>query len=142
LTETASKNTQSSNIEDTDMSELENWTPAQVKKALDNGEIVLIDVRTPQEYMIEHVEGSLLMPMAFFNTSTLPTQDGKRIVLHCGSGIRSGKVSEKLAAAGITPLAHMEGGFGAWKEAGLPYIGTDMATGAPTRMQKEPTTGS
>ena len=47
------------------MAELENWSPARVKTALDNGEIVLIDVRTPQEYMIEHVEGSLLMPMAF-----------------------------------------------------------------------------
>ncbi len=124
------------------MSELENWSPAKIRKALDDGDIVLIDVRTPQEYMIEHVEGSLLMPMAFFNTHTLPTQDGKRIVLHCGSGIRSGKVSDKLAAAGISPLAHMEGGFAAWKEAGLPYIGTDMATGAPVRMQKEATPGS
>ena len=119
------------------MAELENWSPARVKTALDNGEIVLIDVRTPQEYMIEHVEGSLLMPMAFFSTNALPTQDGKRIVLHCGSGLRSGKMAEKMKAAGLSPLAHMEGGFGAWKEAKLPYIGTDMATGAPTRMQKQ-----
>lgn len=118
------------------MSDLENWTPAQIKKALEDNAIVLIDVRTPQEYMIEHVEGALLMPMAFFNIHALPTQDGKRIVLHCGSGIRSGKVADKMSAAGISPLAHMEGGFAAWKEAKLPYIGTDMATGAPTRMQK------
>ena len=48
------------------MSELENWAPTRVKSALDDGKIVLIDVRTPQEYMIEHVEGALLMPMAFF----------------------------------------------------------------------------
>lgn len=119
------------------MSDLENWTPAQVKEALDKGEIVLIDVRTPQEYMIEHVEGALLMPMAFFTTNALPSQEGKRIVLHCGSGIRSGKMAEKMEAAGLSPLAHMAGGFGAWKEAGLPYIGTDMASGAPTRMHKQ-----
>ena len=118
------------------MSELENWSPMRVKTALEDSEIVLIDVRTPQEYMIEHVEGALLMPMAFFNVKALPTQDVKRIVLHCGSGIRSGKMAEKMKAAGISPLAHMQGGFGAWKEAKLPYIGTDMATGAPTRMQK------
>ena len=118
------------------MSDLENWGPTRVKSALDDGEIVLIDVRTPQEYMIEHVEGALLMPMAFFSMTGLPTQNGKRIVLHCGSGVRSAKVAEKMKAAGFSLLAHMEGGFGAWKEAGLPYIGTDMATGAPTRMQK------
>lgn len=118
------------------MSELENWSPTRVKEALDNGEIVLIDVRTPQEYMIEHVEGAMLMPMAFFNANTLPGQESRRVVLHCGSGLRSGKMAEKMKAAGLSPLAHMEGGFGAWKEAGLPYIGTDMATGAPTRMKK------
>lgn len=31
----------------------------------------------------------------------------------------------------------MEGGFGAWKQAGLPYIGTDMATGAPKAMNAD-----
>lgn len=116
------------------MSELEDWSPEQVKTALDAGEIVLIDVRTPQEYMMEHVEGALLMPMAFFRVETLPTQDGKRIVLHCGSGVRSSKVAQQAMAVGYAPLAHMKGGFGAWKQAGLPYIGTDMASGAPKRM--------
>ena len=118
------------------MSDLENWAPTRVKTALDDGEIVLIDVRTPQEYMVEHVEGALLMPMAFFNANALPAQVGKRIVLHCGSGVRSGRMAETMKAAGMSPLAHMEGGFGAWKEAKLPYIGTDMGSGAPIRMQK------
>ena len=116
------------------MADLEDWIPEQVKSALDAGEIVLIDVRSPQEYMMEHVEGALLMPMAFFRADALPTQDGKRIVLHCGSGVRSSKVAEAAMSAGVTPLAHMKGGFAAWKEAKLPYTGTDMASGAPKAM--------
>lgn len=116
------------------MPQLETWSPARVKAALDAAEIVLIDVRTPAEYALEHVEGAFLMPMAFFVPGALPPQTGKRIVLHCGSSMRSGKVAERLMAEGIAPMAHMEGGFAAWKEAGLPYIGTDMATGAPKRM--------
>ncbi|WP_172328068.1 rhodanese-like domain-containing protein [Mangrovicoccus sp. HB161399] len=116
------------------MSQLENWSPAQVKAALDAEEIVLIDVRTPAEYALEHVEGAFLMPMAYFVPGALPDQNGKRIVLHCGSGMRSAKVAELAAGAGVSPLAHMEGGFGAWKAAGLPYIGTNMATGGPQRM--------
>ena len=118
------------------MPDLENWSPERVKDALDAGEIVLIDVRTAPEYMMEHIRGALLMPMAFFTADALPTQDGKRIVLHCGSGMRSGKVARAAMEAGITPLAHMEGGFGAWKKAGLPYIGTDMASGAPKQMSE------
>ena len=113
------------------MSKIENWSPQQVNDAFKAGEIVLIDVRTPAEYMFEHIDGALLMPMAFFEPRGLPDQTSKRIVLHCGSGARSGKVAEKLLSEGFDRIAHMEGGFGAWKKAGFEYRGTDMASGAP-----------
>lgn len=113
---------------------LETWTVEEVAQAFDRGEIVLIDVRTPQEYMFEHVEGALLMPMAFFRADRLPGQSEKRIVFHCGSGARSEKVARAAIAAGIGRVAHMGGGFGAWKSAGQPYVGTDMSTGAPKRV--------
>ncbi|MCQ0970266.1 rhodanese-like domain-containing protein [Paracoccus sp. TK19116] len=116
------------------MSELENWSPEQVRDAMEAGKIVLIDVRTPAEYAHEHINGALLMPMAFFKPEALPTQDGKRIVLHCGSGLRSAKMAQIAMQAGLSPLAHLKGGFAAWKEAGLPYIGTDFSTGAPKRV--------
>ena len=119
------------------MSELEDWPPEQVRDALQAQEIVLIDVRTPAEYMMEHIEGALLMPMSFFRPDALPTQDGKRIVLHCGSGMRSSRVADRVMAAGIAPIAHMKGGFGAWKKAGLSYVGTDMASGAPKVIEPE-----
>ena len=112
----------------------ETWTADEVQTAFDKGEIVVIDVRTPQEYMFEHIEGALLMPMAFFKAEALPGQGEKRIVFHCGSGMRSDKVSRAAIAAGMTRIAHMEGGFGAWKAAKKPYIGTNMATGAPQRV--------
>lgn len=113
----------------------ETWTVDEVEAAMAAGEIVLIDVRTPQEYMFEHVHGALLMPMAGFEPKGLPSQEGKRIVFHCGSGKRSEKVSRDAIAAGIGPIAHMEGGFGAWKAAQKPYIGTNMGTGAPQRVE-------
>ncbi|HBM60997.1 rhodanese-like domain-containing protein [Salipiger marinus] len=120
--------------EDAGSSVLETWTVEEVAEAFDRNEIVLIDVRTPQEYMFEHVEGALLMPMAFFRAEKLPGQSDKRIVFHCGSGVRSEKVARAAMAAGFDRIAHMEGGFGAWKAAKKPYIGTNMATGAPTPM--------
>ncbi len=118
--------------EEIDGAVFETLAPEEVAAKRD--EIVLIDVRTPQEYMFEHIEGALLMPMAFFDAKSLPGQSDKRIVFHCGSGVRSEKVSRAALAAGFDRIAHMEGGFGAWKTAKLPYIGTDMASGAPKRM--------
>lgn len=112
----------------------ETWTVDEVEAAMAAHEIVLIDVRTPQEYMFEHIEGALLMPLAFFHPDSLPGQHDKRIVLHCGSGIRSEKMARLAIDSGIARIAHMEGGFGAWKGAKKPYIGTNMATGAPHRV--------
>lgn len=109
----------------------ETWTTQELAEAFDRNEVVLIDVRTPQEYMFEHIEGALLMPLAFFNPEKLPGQSEKRIVFHCGSGVRSERVARAAIAAGITRIAHLEGGFAAWKAAKMPYIGTNMATGAP-----------
>ena len=112
----------------------ETWTPQEVAEAQARGDIVVIDVRTPQEYMFEHIEGALLMPMAFFRADALPGQGEKRIVFHCGSGVRSERVSRAAIESGIPRIAHMEGGFAAWKAAKLPYVGTNMATGAPQRV--------
>lgn len=113
---------------------LETWTVAEVARAWDANEIVLIDVRTVQEYSFEHVEGALLLPMPFFDAQKLPGQSDKRIVFYCGSGVRSEKMARAAIEGGTTLIAHMEGGFGAWKADKQPYIGTDVATGAPKRV--------
>ncbi|MCZ0813419.1 MAG: rhodanese-like domain-containing protein [Pseudomonadota bacterium] len=114
--------------------EFQTWTVEEVAEAWARDEVVLIDVRTPQEYMFEHVEGALLLPMPFFNARKLPGQKDKQIIFHCGSGVRSEKVSRAAIEAGIDRIAHMEGGFAAWKQAKKPYVGTNLATGAPQQV--------
>lgn len=109
--------------------ELETWTPAEVKAGLEGKRIVLIDVRTPYEYGFEHIPGALLFPMSGFDPGSLPDQSGKRLVFHCGSGMRSHAVATRCADAGLHPLAHMEGGLAGWKAAKLPYMAIDPASG-------------
>ena len=109
---------------------LELLSPQEVRDRFDRNEIVLIDVRTPAEFAFEHIKCALLFPLSSFDPKKLPGQSDKPIVFHCGSGIRSHKVAEACAAAGLARLAHMEGGFGAWKGAGLPYLAVDPATGS------------
>ena len=130
--------------EETGTGVLEHWSPDEVASALARGEAVLVDVRTPQEYMVEHIEAALLKPLAFFDPAHLPEDpgagqgqgsgSGKRVILHCGSGVRSARAAALCLGAGAGRAAHLEGGFAAWKAAGLPYVGTDMGSGAPKRM--------
>ena len=122
--------------EETEQGVLETWTPEEVQAGFEKDEIVLVDVRTPQEYGFERIDGALLAPMQAFQANHMPGQSEKRIVFHCGSGVRSGKVARACLEAGFGRVAHMKGGFGAWKEAGFDYTGTDMGTGAPKTMRK------
>lgn len=112
---------------------LEHWTPEEVERARAAGEIVIVDVRTVPEFAFERVPGALLAPMAELDPRALPA--GPRpIVFHCGSGIRSRRVAELCLAAGFETAAHLEGGFAAWKQAGMPYFATDPATGNARRV--------
>lgn len=108
---------------------LENWNAAEVKKAFDDGKIVLVDVRTPQEYMLENITGALLMPMSGFDPSKLPNDGEKPVVLFCGSSKRSEKLAKRLLEHGCSTARHMEGGFASWKKEELPYRALDLPTG-------------
>ncbi len=101
----------------------------EVKEFLDQGRIVLIDVRTPSEFAFERIEGAMLAPLSSFVPETMPSQDSKGIVFHCGSGLRSKKVAEKYLSAGHEGVAHMDGGLAKWKQAGLSYITIDFGSG-------------
>lgn len=120
--------------EDTGRGVIETWSVDEVHDALHRGGIAVIDVRTPQEYMFEHIDGALLAPMGQIRPDRLPAMTERRLVFYCGSSRRSEAVARMLLAAGHQRIAHLEGGFAAWKEAGKSYIGTDMTSGAPQRV--------
>jgi len=103
-------------------------TPEQVNAWLVSGEILLVDVREANEYAFERIHGALLYPLSTFDPKALPTE-GRKLVLHCGSGKRSMMAAHKLQAAGHDHLTHLAGGIQAWKAAGLPVIRIDVQTG-------------
>jgi rhodanese-related sulfurtransferase len=45
---------------------------------------------------------------------------GKEFILYCQSAWRSSLATQALQDMGLMPISHIEGGFKAWKEAGLP----------------------
>ncbi len=113
-------------------------SPEEVRDYLADRQVVLIDVRTPSEFAIERIEGAMLAPMSSFEPQSLPSQDSKGIVLHCGSGVRSKKMAKKYFEAGLGAVAHMEGGMAAWKLKGLPYITIDFGSGIEKVTARKP----
>lgn len=108
---------------------LREMTPEDVHDALRRHEIVLIDVREPQEYVNDRIHGALLFPLSTFDARALPV-GGRPVVLHCGSGKRSAAAVAKCIAAGVPVTAHMTGGILAWKHARYPTVALDPNTGA------------
>ncbi|MBZ8180281.1 rhodanese-like domain-containing protein [Oscillatoria salina] len=91
--------------------------PATLKTLLDNDRVNLIDVREPSEHAREHIPGSILIPLSTFEPQAIPVNN-KKLVLHCQSGNRSSQAAQKLFAAGVEEVTHLEGGLNAWKQQG------------------------
>jgi len=79
-------------------------------------DFTLVDVREPNEYEINRIPGSVLIPKGeFLNGSALEqlSQD-KPVVLHCKSGARSAEALAVLKGAGFADAVHVGGGVVAW----------------------------
>ncbi|WP_019961649.1 rhodanese-like domain-containing protein [Woodsholea maritima] len=111
------------------MPDIVDWTEEDVAKALQAGEITLIDVREPNEYGAQRIPGALLYPLSTFDPLALPVHESRKIVFHCAAGIRSARAIAACEGVGISAFDHMPGGIKGWHEAGLPLIWADPATG-------------
>ena len=83
---------------------------------------LLIDVRTPAEFSQEHVDGAENIPLDQLDAIALMgrTGPGKPVFIICQPGTRSQLATERLRAAGMTHVVHVDGGTNAWRMAGLP----------------------
>ncbi|MGE0340808.1 MAG: rhodanese-like domain-containing protein [Xanthobacteraceae bacterium] len=98
---------------------VEDLTVEQVKAGIEDGTILLVDVREPNELAAESIPGAVGFPLSMFDPSALPDPAGKRLVFSCRSGRRSVTASKAAQAAGLPYGAHMAGGILAWKAAGF-----------------------
>ncbi len=79
-------------------------------------DFVLVDVREPNEYEINQIPGSVLIPKGdFLNGSALEQLPAdKQIVMHCKSGVRSAETLAIVKGAGYADAVHVGGGVVAW----------------------------
>ena len=92
-------------------------TPAVVKERLDKGEkLIIVDVRTKEEYDGGHIPNSLLIPYDEIEKKApaLLTDKNAAIIVYCRTGRRSEIAAKALIGMGYTNVADM-GGISDWK---------------------------
>lgn len=95
-------------------------TPAEVRAGMEDGTILLVDVREPNEIADAGIPGAVPAPLSTLSAATLPDPAGKRLVFSCRSGQRSQKAAAIVQAAGLDYEEHMQGGIIGWAQAGFP----------------------
>jgi len=108
---------------------IETLSPAEAVTLHGREDVVLVDLRDPRELEREgKVPGAFHCPrgmLEFWIDPESPyhkpvfAQD-KRFVFFCAGGMRSALAAATASDMGLKPVAHIEGGFGKWKEAGGP----------------------
>lgn len=107
--------------------EIETVSAADAIKAASDSNVVIVDIRDPRE-----IERDGKIPGAFSCTRGMlefwidpespyakPVfQQDKKFIFHCAGGLRSALAAKTAKDMGLTPVAHMGGGFAAWRDAG------------------------
>ncbi|GGB43485.1 rhodanese [Tistrella bauzanensis] len=103
----------------------------EAETLLDDPETLFVDIRDVRELDREGmIPGAYHAPRGMLEFWVDPESpyhkpvfaSGKSFVLYCGGAWRSALATAALQDMGLEPVAHMEGGFTAWKAAGRPVV--------------------
>jgi rhodanese-related sulfurtransferase/rubrerythrin len=80
------------------------------------GDYVLLDVRQPGEYALEHLPGARLIPLPQLADSLEGLDAAKPIIVYCAVGGRSRMATRLIANLGFKEVYHLQGGIQAWED--------------------------
>ncbi len=87
-------------------------------------DLVVLDVRTPQEYAEGHLDGAVLVD--FYDpdfADQLSRLDlGVPYLVYCRSGNRSGQALAMMQQLGFASAVDIDGGIVGWQASGLPVV--------------------
>jgi adenylyltransferase/sulfurtransferase len=90
-------------------------TPVELKSRMDAGERPLVlDVREPNEYQINRIEGSTLIPLGELPRRYQELPRDREIVAQCKMGARSAKAMDFLKSVGFPNVKNLRGGILEW----------------------------
>lgn len=94
----------------------------EAQKLIQEGKVLVLDVRTPEEFQEGHIEGAVNID---FNGKDFAAQvkkldTTKPVLVHCLGGGRSGRSLPVLEQLNFPQIYHLHEGFGEWEAAGKP----------------------
>ena len=97
-------------------------TVSDVQAKLSRGDrFCLVDVREESEWAAGHVPGAIYLGKGIIerDIEQRVPDTGAEIILYCGGGYRSALAADSLQKMGYQNVWSLDGGFRAWREAGL-----------------------
>ena len=87
-------------------------------------DLVILDVRTPEEFAEGHLEGAVMIDFydLDFADQLAELDPDVPYLLYCRSGNRSGQTLALMEELGFTDVADVDGGINQWQAAGLPVV--------------------
>jgi rhodanese-related sulfurtransferase len=87
-----------------------------------NVSLIIVDVRTREEYDSGHIEGAILIPVSELEGRINELSKEEELLIYCRTGNRSTNSVNILKANGYTKIFHMNDGIIAWIQAGYPTV--------------------
>lgn len=94
----------------------------QAREMIDSGDVLILDVRTQEEYNAGHIKNSTLIPVQVLDKRLNELPRDKKILVYCRSGSRSAQASQILVNNGFKEIYNMKGGITDWTNAGYDVI--------------------
>lgn len=87
-------------------------------------DLVILDVRTPEEFSEGHIDGAVMLDFYRddFADELAKLDPDVPYVLYCRSGNRSGQTLAMMDTLGFAEVDDVEGGVINWQTAGLPLV--------------------
>ena len=94
----------------------------EATRLINSANAVLVDVRETKEFEGGRLPKAVHIPLSQLESrgSELARYAGRPVVAYCMSGNRSRMAGRALARLGFTDVYNLQGGYRAWKDAGLP----------------------
>jgi phage shock protein E len=98
--------------------------PVEFSEVIAQPGVIILDVRTPEEFNSGHIANAININVADSNFSSEVSKLDKNatVAVYCRSANRSAVATNEMAELGFTDMYDMQGGIIDWEAAGGPVV--------------------
>lgn len=117
-----------------------NIPPFQVTQKMNQGRVVILDLRKEEEYAENHLKNAIHIPASDLmnRLARIDRYKNEPIVIVDATGKQSaGAATAKLKKAGFTDVSSLEGGMKAWIDGGMPVEASEIEADKGSKGKKK-----